>query len=227
MQGNAGTRDPASTGRSKRSTEEKDGTEGLCGIDEAGRGPIAGPVTAAAVILPSGFDRSPLTDSKRLSPPVRTRIALSLLYGRASIGVGWAWPEEIDRLNIHHAALLAMRRAFDELPDLPDMVRVDGKFVPDLPVPAEAVVKGDLTVPEISAASIIAKVVRDLWMARYARIEPAWGFEQHKGYPTELHLGRCAEYGLSPIHRRSFRIKGLDDPAFSDSSCSRRPSGTR
>ncbi len=195
---------------------------GICGIDEAGRGPIAGPVTAAAVLLSSGYDRSPLTDSKKLSPSVRRRIALSLFDSGAVIGVGWAWPEEIDRLNIHHAALLAMRRAFRELGELPALVRVDGKFVPELPVPAEAVVKGDLTVPEISAASIVAKVVRDLWMSRYARIEPAWAFEQHKGYPTPLHLSRCAELGLSPIHRRSFRIRGL-----SDSSCSRRPSETR
>lgn len=207
--------------------------EPICGIDEAGRGPIAGPVTAAAVVLGRGFeeridedfDTRDLRDSKKLSPKKRRRVTEFLLT-HATVGIGWAWPEEIDRLNIHRTSLLAMKRAFEELSSagfyqntstqeiiLPALgsvtvgeVLVDGKFTPDLPVPAEAVVKGDASVPEISAASIVAKTVRDLWMIRYSRIEPAWDFDRHKGYPTRRHLELCREHGLSPIHRRSFSI---------------------
>jgi ribonuclease HII len=182
------------------------GTETLCGIDEAGRGPLAGPVTAAAVVLGPLFDRSILKDSKRLSPAVRGRIAKELLFKAAAVGIGWVWPEEIDRINIHRASLLAMQRAFFEMPVLPDSVLVDGKFIPELPVYSQAIVKGDSKIPEISAASIVAKVARDRWMIRYSWIEPSWGFERHKGYPTGAHRESCRRYGLSPIHRRSFKI---------------------
>ncbi|MFO7848734.1 MAG: ribonuclease HII [Spirochaetia bacterium] len=181
----------------------------LCGIDEAGRGPVAGPVTSAAVVLSPQVDFSLLKDSKKLSHPTRLRTAGLILQYAEAVGIGWAWPEEIDRLNIHHATLLSMQRAFNELVhtyDNPVGVLVDGRFVPDIPAPAEAVVKGDSKIPEISAASIVAKVVRDLWMIRYSWIEKKWAFEKHKGYPTKLHLSLCAEHGLSPIHRRSFTI---------------------
>lgn len=178
----------------------------VCGIDEAGRGPIAGPVCAAAVILGEAFDRSSLKDSKALSPLRRARIAVRILQEASAVGLGWAWPEEIDRINIHHASLLAMRRAFDVLSAPAALALVDGKFTPPLPIPAEAIVKGDAKVPEISAASIVAKVARDRWMIRYSWIEPAWSFETHKGYPTAAHRELCRRHGLSPIHRRSFKI---------------------
>ena len=182
----------------------------VCGIDEAGRGPIAGPVCAAAVILGSGFDRTQLKDSKALSPAARNRIAAVLLRD-AAVGVGWSWPEEIDRINIHHASLLAMQRAYEALaasapPEIAGKALVDGKFTPPLPIAAEAIVKGDAKIPEISAASIIAKVARDRWMIRYSWIEPNWAFETHKGYPTAAHRQLCRLHGLSPIHRRSFKI---------------------
>ncbi len=203
----------------------------ICGIDEAGRGPIAGPVCAAAVILGPEFDRSPLKDSKTLSSAQRDKIAVLILERAVAVGIGWSWPEEIDQINIHHASLLAMQRAFSRLsssgvsysrlpsrsslgtsPDTsshsvkPDIVLVDGKFTPQLPLPAEAVIKGDAKIPEISAASIIAKVARDRWMVRYSWIESKWAFETHKGYPTAAHRKLCKLHGLSPIHRHSFKI---------------------
>jgi ribonuclease HII len=199
----------------------------LCGIDEAGRGPTAGPVCASATILDPSFDRSILRDSKQLSPGRREKIASELRRSESLIGIGWAWPEEIDRLNIHNASLLAMRRAFldlleafskkTEAEELETFLKkltvlVDGSFVPDLTVEAsfsvaaEALVHGDSLIPEISAASIIAKVSRDRWMLRYSWIEPRWEFHRHKGYPTARHRELCRLYGLSPIHRRSFHV---------------------
>jgi len=190
--------------------------EEICGIDEAGRGPTAGPVCAAAVVLDPQFDRDCLRDSKVLSPRRRESLASALRSGESLIGTGWTWPEEIDTLNIHHASLLAMKRAFFDLVanhSLPDRgiksiskVLVDGKFTPEIPIPTEAVVHGDSLIPEISAASIIAKVTRDRWMIRYSWIETSWEFDSHKGYPTPRHRELCRIHGLSPIHRRSFRI---------------------
>ena len=181
----------------------------ICGIDEAGRGPLAGPVCAAAVILGDLMDHTDLKDSKQLSPVRRERIAAYIISEAAAVGIGWSWPEEIDRINIHQASLLAMQRAFEALPSeapLVSIVLVDGKFIPVLPRPAEAIIKGDATVPEISAASIVAKVARDRWMLRYSWIESKWSFETHKGYPTVKHRELCRLHGLSPIHRRSFKI---------------------
>jgi ribonuclease HII len=178
----------------------------VCGIDEAGRGPIAGPVCAAAVILGNDFDRSPLKDSKALAPLRRARIASQIFQEAYAVGLGWAWPEEIDRINIHHASLLAMRRAYAALAVPAALALVDGKFTPPLPIAAEAIVKGDVKVPEISAASIVAKVARDRWMIRYSWIEPLWSFETHKGYPTLAHRELCRQHGLSSIHRHSFKI---------------------
>lgn len=185
----------------------------ICGIDEAGRGPLAGPVCAAAVILSRDFDTSILKDSKKLSSHRREEIYAELQLSSSSIGTGWAWPEEIDLLNIHRASLLAMERAFSNLvkdspcPVDPSLsVLVDGKFTPRIEFPAEAIVKGDAKVPAISAASIVAKVVRDRWMIRYSWIEPEWEFDRHKGYPTKRHREICRRIGLSPIHRKSFKI---------------------
>ena len=177
----------------------------ICGIDEAGRGPLAGPVTAAAVVLPPGFDVRILADSKTLSSAKRTAAAGHIMES-ARWAAGWAWPEEIDNLNIHNAALLAMKRAFNGIDIEVEKVLVDGIFTPSVHAPCEAVIKGDASVPEIMAASIIAKVLRDRWMIRYSWIEPAYGFDSHKGYPTRSHRSACEKIGLSAIHRRSFRV---------------------
>ncbi len=185
----------------------------ICGIDEAGRGPIAGPVTAAAVILPetpggSGTDAlfSALGDSKSLTPAERTHAAALIREHALAWSVGWSWPEEIDHLNIHRATLLAMKRALDGVYPLPDLVVVDGLFVPDCAMKARAVVRGDQKIGAIMAASILAKTERDMWMIAYSEINPGYGFERHKGYPTREHRSRVKRLGLSPIHRRSFRI---------------------
>jgi ribonuclease HII len=183
-----------------------EGDKVICGIDEAGRGPLAGPVAAGAVILGPGFPINILNDSKKMSPAARQRAAAVIRGQAACFAIGWAWPEEIDAYNIHCATLLAMRRALRAMTVRPDLVVVDGKFTPVCDIPARAVVKGDTSVPEIMAASIIAKTGRDLWMERYARIESGYGFDVHKGYPTAAHRAVVARVGLSPIHRRSFRI---------------------
>lgn len=178
----------------------------VCGIDEAGRGPLAGPVTAAAVILPDDFPMELLADSKAV-PEARRAVLGALVREKARAwAVGWAWPGEIDRLNIHHATLLAMRRAYLGLALQPGCVLVDGLFVPAVPGPSRAIVKGDATVHEIMAASLVAKTLRDLWMERYARIEPGYGFEVHKGYPTRAHREAVLSLGPSAIQRVSFRV---------------------
>jgi len=182
---------------------------GVCGIDEAGRGPIAGPVTAAAVVLPERpSDRllAVLADSKALTPQERSRAAELIKDQAEAWALGWSWPEEIDRLNIHRATLLAMRRALGGIYPVPELLLVDGLFVPDCPMPARAIVRGDQKNHAIMAASILAKTERDLWMIAYAELESRYGFEIHKGYPTRMHRMRAKRYGPSPIHRRSFRI---------------------
>jgi len=179
----------------------------ICGIDEAGRGPIAGPVSAAAVILPPDFPRDIVNDSKRMSPSLREKAFFRMLAMKVPMGIGWAWPGEIDRINIHRATLLAMSRAFEAMDCLPDEVIVDGLHVPGIPVPARAIVKADASVPEVMAASIVAKVVRDRWMMRYSWFEPEYGYERHKGYPTRNHREVCLRLGPSPIQRLSFRIR--------------------
>lgn len=178
----------------------------VCGIDEAGRGPLAGPVTAAAVILPADFPFEILDDSKVIPEKKRIDITNIILERAIDSAVGWAWPEEIDRINIHNASLLAMKRAFGGLKTVPERVYIDGKFIPELPVTAIAVIKGDMKIREIQAASILAKTARDRWMIRYSWIDGRYNFEKHKGYPTKSHRERCIAVGLSPIHRRSFRI---------------------
>lgn len=181
----------------------------VCGIDEAGRGPIAGPVTAAAVILPTLFPYNILDDSKALSA-LKRESALGIILDKAvAYGVGWVWPSEIDVINIHNASLLAMKRAFSMLNVEPYFVLVDGKFIPDIKINTKAIVKGDIKIREIQAASILAKTARDHWMIRYSWIDSRYGFEKHKGYPTAEHKKRCREFGLSYIHRKSFKI--LDD----------------
>jgi ribonuclease HII len=177
-----------------------------CGIDEAGRGPIAGPVTAAAVILPWDFPRDILDDSKVLSASCRQEAAEVIRARSLCWALGWATHQEIDEINILRATLLAMARAVDALEIRPDQLLVDGLYCPECGIPATAIVKGDSAVPEIMAASILAKTARDAWMEEYARTEPAYLFDKHKGYPTAEHRALVIRLGPSAIQRRSFRV---------------------
>lgn len=182
----------------------------VCGLDEAGRGPLAGPVAAAAVILPDDFPVDLLDDSKKLTEK-RREAAMRAIYERAvAWGIGWASNEEIDRVNILQASLLAMRRAFELIdPAIAALVAdavADGLYAPDLgPVPCRALVRADAQVHAVMAASILAKTARDRAMERYSWIYPDYGYEKHKGYPTREHLDRIARFGPSPIQRLSFR----------------------
>ncbi len=177
----------------------------IAGIDEAGRGPLAGPVVAAAVILDPLRPIQGLADSKRLSQTKRTRLAVLIKNQALCWAIAEATVAEIDQYNILQATLLAMRRAVAGLPRLPDQLLVDGNQLPaDLPCPAEAIVKGDQTVACISAASILAKTHRDDLMRALDRCYPEYGFASHKGYGTRQHQEALAEYGITPIHRRSF-----------------------
>jgi ribonuclease HII len=181
----------------------------ICGIDEAGRGPLAGPVCAAAVVLGDGFPLSILNDSKKL--PERKREDARRVICREALawGIGWASAAEIDSINILEASLLAMRRAFEAMgrDGLAGELRavVDGLHVPDLSVPAAALVRADARIPEVMAASILAKTARDRMMLRYSWLYPEYGYDRHKGYPTRDHRDRIARYGPSPIQRTSFR----------------------
>ena len=176
----------------------------IAGVDEAGRGPLAGPVTAAAVILDPGRPISGLMDSKQLAPLQRELLAAAIRIRALDWAVGWADHAEIDRLNILQASLLAMRRAVLALSLVPEMVWVDGNRCPALPCAVKAIVKGDSKVAAISAASILAKVERDAAMQRFDTQFPLYGFAVHKGYPTPAHLSAIAIYGVCAIHRRSF-----------------------
>lgn len=179
----------------------------LCGIDEAGRGPLAGPVCAAAVILPGDFPVEILADSKALSP-ARREAAASLIRGRARAwALGWASPWEIDRMNILAASLEAMARAYRALGTRADLILVDGNQIPVLPEPAMAVVRGDSLVPAVMAASILAKTARDRVMDRYDWLYPEYGYARHKGYPTRTHRELCVRLGPSPIQRMTFRVR--------------------
>jgi ribonuclease HII len=174
----------------------------VAGVDEVGRGPLAGPVVAAAVILVRPVRG--LADSKVLSLDERERLA-ARLWRTARIGIGAASVAEIDRLNILQASLLAMRRAVARLGCLPDLALIDGNRAPELPCPAEAIVDGDALVPAISAASIVAKVTRDRLMRRLAGRYPGYGWETNVGYPTPAHVEALSQIGPCCHHRRSFR----------------------
>lgn len=187
----------------------------IAGVDEVGRGPLVGAVVTAAVILDPNNPIEGLTDSKKLSEKKRLALAEEIKAKALSWSLGRAEPEEIDKLNILHATMLAMQRAVAGLHIQPDFVLVDGNRVPQLAMQAQAVVKGDSLVAEISAASIIAKVARDQEMAELAEKFPDYGFAQHKGYPTKLHFEKLAELGATPYHRKSFapvrKVLGLID----------------
>lgn len=177
----------------------------LCGVDEAGRGPLAGPVTAAAVVLPSDFPVDLLGDSKRLTPAKREQLVPVIKRRATAWAVGWASHAEIDRINILKASHLAMFRAVRALGMELGEIVVDGSIAPELGFPTRALVKADATVPEVMAASILAKVARDRWMVAYDGIEGVYEFATHKGYPTARHRELIAEHGPSAIHRYSFR----------------------
>jgi len=176
----------------------------VCGVDEAGRGPLAGPVYAAAVILRSDHTIMGLADSKALSALQRERLSEEIRANALAWAVAFATVEEIDRLNILQASLLAMRRAVAALSVRPVKALVDGNRDPRLDCLTETIVKGDATVPAISAASILAKVDRDTEMLRLHALHPAYGLDRHKGYPTKQHLEAIRQHGVCEIHRRSF-----------------------
>ncbi|MET0181606.1 MAG: ribonuclease HII [Caulobacterales bacterium] len=176
----------------------------ICGIDEAGRGPWAGPVVAAAVILPAKGRPKGLADSKQLTEAARSELEQAI-RGCAIVGVGIASVDEIDLMNIYQATFLAMRRAVEALSQAPVAALVDGNALPPLPCPAEAIIDGDAHVASISAASIIAKVTRDRMMADYCAEYPGYGFSKHKGYGVPAHQEALHRLGPCAIHRRSFK----------------------
>ena len=177
----------------------------VCGVDEAGRGPLCGPVMAAAVILDPARPIAGLNDSKKLSEAARERLAPQIRERALAWAVAEASVEEIDRLNILHATMLAMQRAVAGLAIPPELVFIDGNRCPRLPMEARAVVKGDSLVAAISAASILAKVTRDAEMTELDSRHPEYGFARHKGYPTAEHLAILAERGPLPEYRQSFK----------------------
>lgn len=180
----------------------------ICGIDEAGRGPLAGPVYAAAVVLPLGLEIEGLNDSKKLSEKKREALFDVICEKAVDYSIGIATEEEIDEINILNATFLAMHRAVEGLKTKPDYALVDGNQYPKIPfVTEETVVKGDAKSMSIAAASILAKVSRDRFMLEKAKEYPQYEFEKHKGYGTKLHYEKIIEFGPSPIHRRSFLKK--------------------
>lgn len=174
----------------------------VAGVDEVGRGPLAGPVITAAVILKAPIDG--LRDSKLLSPKKREALALQIQSEALAFSYGRAEVEEIDTLNIHHATLLAMERAIEALSISPSEVLIDGKFIPNVYMPCKAIVDGDRLIQQIAAASILAKVARDTEMREMDLIYPGYYFAKHKGYPTAQHRSALKELGISPIHRKSY-----------------------
>ena len=176
----------------------------VAGTDEAGRGPLAGPVYAAAVILPQGLVIDGLNDSKKITENKREKLFDVICKEAISYGIAFATPEEIDQYNILNASQLAMRRAVAMLDPTPDMVLVDGNVAREFPMATQTVVKGDALSMSIAAASILAKVSRDRVMAELAKEYPQYQLDKHKGYPTPLHMNLVRELGPSPIHRKTF-----------------------
>lgn len=177
----------------------------IAGVDEVGRGPLAGAVVTAAVILDPENPIAGLDDSKKLSEKKRTVLAEQIKQKALCYCIARAEHGEVDELNVFHASLLAMQRAVEGLEMAPDKVLVDGKFCPQLSYPCEAVIKGDAKVAAISAASILAKVARDKEMIALDKIYPGYGFARHKGYPTKLHIEALQALGICPIHRKSYK----------------------
>ena len=185
------------------------GYTAVCGVDEAGRGPLCGPVVAAACILPLGFELAELNDSKKLTEKKREKLFDIIRENAVAYCIAEASVEEIDALNILEADLLAMRRAIDGLAVKADFALIDGNIARDFQIPAKAIVKGDATSPSIAAASILAKVTRDRACIELDRAYPQYGIAKHKGYGTKAHMQALREHGPSPIHRKQF-IRFLD-----------------
>jgi len=177
----------------------------ICGVDEAGRGPLAGPVSAAAVILDDTQPILGLADSKKLSERKRDMLALVIRKRALAWAVAYSEVDEIDQLNILQATMLAMQRAVQSLHIQPQQVLVDGLYCPQTGIPSQAIIKGDSKIAVISAASILAKTARDELMLSLHEQYPQYGFADHKGYPTASHLAALRKYGVSEVHRRSFR----------------------
>ena len=192
--------------------EEKyyaDGYSAVCGVDEAGRGPLCGPVVAAAVILPRGLEIEGLNDSKKLSEKKREALFDIIKEKAIAYAIAEASPEEIDEINILNASMLAMRRAIEALPTPADIALIDGNCSRGFSIPTETVVKGDAKSYSIAAASILAKVTRDHQCIELDREYPEYGIAKHKGYPTKDHMDAVRKYGVAPIYRRTF-LRFLD-----------------
>lgn len=185
----------------------------IAGVDEAGRGPLAGPVMAAAVILDPRLPVTGLVDSKTISAAKREKLAAEIRQKALAWSIARAEVEEIDRINILQASMLAMSRCIQALHVRPDKIQVDGNRCPETDIPVEAIVRGDCTVPAISAASILAKVSRDREMVAMDALYPGYGFADHKGYPTRVHITALMRLGVCPIHRRTFSpVRKVLDP---------------
>ncbi len=184
---------------------KKKGFSRIAGIDEAGRGPLAGPVVSASVLLSISFPVSGITDSKKLTPQKRAYLYEKIYEHAVSIGVGIVDPGEIDRINILKASLLSMAISVENLNPQPDCLLIDGKFRILSDLPQKPIIRGDEKSISIAAASIIAKVIRDRIMERYDQDYPQFGFSRHKGYPTKAHKEAIKKFGYCPIHRKSFK----------------------
>ena len=202
----------------------KQGYKIICGVDEAGRGPLAGPVCAAAVIFPPGLVLKDVNDSKKLTEKKREELFDIIREKALAYNIAWASVEEIEEINILNAAMLAMKRAVEGLSVEPDFVIVDGNKKPPIDIPCEAVIKGDALSQSIAAASILAKVSRDRLMLELAPEYPEYCFEKHKGYGTKLHRERLLEYGPCKLHRPSF-LKKIFDPSPKKTRTSKRKKG--
>ena len=189
----------------ERACRQKGYTQ-IAGIDEAGRGALAGPVVAAAVILPAACQIEGLTDSKLLTPNQREALVEKIHSTAISVGIGSVDNRTIERINILQAALLAMQNAVEQLTSKPDYLLVDGSKLPDIDIPGEAIPKGDRLSLSIAAASVIAKTTRDRLMVEFDETYPNYGFRQHKGYPTAQHRQAIEQFGVTAIHRRTFKL---------------------
>ena len=189
----------------------ENGFEVVCGVDEAGRGPLAGPVFAAAVILPENYSHEILNDSKKLSEKKRDLVYDDIIKDAMAWSVGIATEKEIDDINILNATFLAMKRAVDGLSIKPDLAYIDGNQYPKTGVKEVTIIKGDSKCMSVAAASIIAKVSRDRFMLKIAEEYPQYQFEKHKGYGTKLHYEMIEQHGVSPVHRKSFLKKILGE----------------
>lgn len=184
-----------------------EGVKLICGVDEAGRGPLAGPVCAAAVILPPHIELPGLNDSKKLTDKRRRELYPLIKEAAIAYGIGFASHEEIDEINILQATYLAMERAIAQLGIVPELLLIDGNRAKDFGIPTQTVIKGDSLSASIAAASVLAKVTRDDWMLEAAKEYPQYGFEIHKGYGTKAHYEALTAFDISPIHRRTFLKK--------------------